>query len=328
MKVQHVIGADISKQTIDLVYHATANYIQIHNEPSGFRQLVKWLKQQKVDMSQTMLVMEHTGFYSSRFEKFLHHQTIAFTKISPLAIKRSLGLVRGKSDKVDAGRIAAYGYEKKEKLIVETPLTEQMQRLQKLHSTRLRLVRQRTALKCAIKEYLHSGVNKTDVLIISQMQMIEALNKQIKKLEAEIKAVVAEEQAVQHNFALLQTIKSVGKEIALATIIKTDNFTRFATSRKFACFCGTAPFEHTSGSTIRGRTKISHFADKHMKSLLDRGATNAIQYDQELRAFYLRRLQIGKSKRSTINIIRNKLIYRMFAVVKRQTPFLENYLAG
>ena len=58
-----------------------------------------------------------------------------------------------------------------------------------------------------------------------------------------------------------------------------------------------------------------------MKTLLDLSAKSAIQHDKELREYYLRRIQIGKSKRSTINVVRNKIIYRMFAVIKRQTPY-------
>ena len=128
------------------------------------------------------------------------------------------------------------------------------------------------------------------------------------------------------NHFLLQSIKGVGKVLATAIIIKTRNFIRFTNARKFACFCGTAPFEHTSGTSIKGRTRDSHLADKQMKTLLDLSAKTAIQYDKELREYYLKRTEKGKPKMSTINIVRNKILYRMFAVIKRQTPFIENYL--
>ena len=62
-----------------------------------------------------------------------------------------------------------------------------------------------------------------------------------------------------------------------------------------------------------------------MKTLLDLSAKSAIQYDKELREYYLRRTENGKSKMSTNNIVRNKILYRMFAVIKRQTPYVENY---
>jgi len=326
MKLQHIIGADLSKRSIDLVCHLQNVHIQIENSSSGFKDLLQWLKRQKINASKTMIVMEHTGLYSYCFEKFLHQHQIAFCKVNALAIKRSMGLVRGKTDKLDAARIAAYGYEKKDVLAVDLPASDALKRLQMLHSTRDRLVKQRASLMCAIKEYKHIGIGEKDLIILTQVQLIKNFDKQIEKLMAEIQTIIDEDQLLKQNFHLLQSIKGVGPILALTAIIKTHNFTRFANARKFACFCGTAPFPHDSGTSIKKKSRVSHLADKQMKSLLDLSAKSAIQYDKELREYYLKRTEGGKSKMSTINVVRNKILYRMFAVIKRQTPFLENYL--
>ncbi|MFI5140240.1 MAG: IS110 family transposase [Sphingobacteriales bacterium] len=326
MKVQHIVGADLSKKSIDLVCHLQNTHIQIENSMVGFKDLLQWLKQQKINASKTMIVMEHTGLYSYCFEKFLHQHQIAFCKVNALAIKRSIGLVRGKTDKLDAARIAAYGYEKKDKLTIDVPASDALKRLQMLHSTRDRLVRHRASLTCAIKEYRHIGIAEKDVLLQTQLQLIKNFDRQIEKLMTEIESIINEQEPLKQNFHLLQSITGIGKVVALVTIIKTHNFTRFANARKFACFCGTAPFPHDSGTSIKKKTRVSHLADKQMKSLLDLSAKSAIQYDKELREYYLRRTEGGKSKMSTINVVRNKILYRMFAVIKRQTPFSENYL--
>jgi transposase len=326
MKLQHIIGADLSKKSIDLVCHLLKSHIQIENSATGFKNLMQWLRQQKINPSQTMIVMEHTGLYSFCFENFLHKHQIAFCKVNALAIKRSLGLVRGKTDKLDAVRIAAYGYEKKNKLVSDVPTSDALKHLQMLHSTRERLVKQRAALTCAIKEYRHIGISDKDIIMQTQMQLIKSFDKQIEKLFSQIETILDEQQPLKQNFDLLQSIKGVGKILALSAIIKTSNFTRFANAKKFACFCGTAPFEHTSGTSIKGRTRVSHLADKKMKTLLDLSAKAAIQYDKELKEYYLKRTKNGKSKMSTINNVRNKILSRMFAVIKRQTPFIENYL--
>ena len=326
MKIQHIIGADLSKKSIDLVCHLLNTHLQVENSITGFKDLLQWMWQQKINPSETMIVMEHTGLYSYCFEKFLHQHQIAFCKVNALAIKRSIGIVRGKTDKLDAARIAAYGYEKKDKLVVDLPASDALKRLQMLHSTRERLVRHRASLTCAIKEYRHIGIPEKDILMQTQLQLIKNFDKQIEKLMTEIETIIDEDQSLKQNFHLLQSIKGIGKIIALTTIIKTHNFTRFANARKFACFCGTAPFEHSSGTSIRKKSRVSHLADKQMKSLLDLSAKSAIQHDKELREYYLKRTEGGKSKMSTINVVRNKILYRMFAVIKRQTPFLENYL--
>jgi transposase len=325
-KVQHIIGADLSKKTIDLFCHLIKKHIRIDNRLSGYKELLKWIQQHQINASELMIVMEHTGLYSFCFENFLQQHQISFTKVNALAIKRSIGLVRGKSDKIDARRIAEYGYEKRSKLIAEVPTSSELQRLRLLHSTRERLVKQRASLLNVLKEYSNIGLSKRDSIMRSQIRIIQSLEKEISKMEVEMSDIIKSNPSLQQNHQLLQSIKGVGKVLATATIIKTKNFTRFTNARKFACFCGTAPFENTSGTSIKGKTRVSHLADKHMKTLLDLSAKTAIQHDKELREYYLRRTADGKSKMSTINIVRNKILYRMFAVIKRQTPFSETYL--
>jgi transposase len=325
MKLQHIIGADLSKETIDLFSHPLQSHLRIENSIKGFQQMLKWLRDQKVSCSNVMMVMEHTGLYSYHMEAFLHQHQISFTKVSALAIKRSLGLVRGKSDKVDSQRIARYGFEKKDGLVAASKPNKVIERLQMLHATRDRLVKHRASLICAIKEY-SKILKQSDLIIKSQLSLAKNFTEEIKKIEAQISELIIKEQAVNQNFQLLTTVKGVGKVVAAAAIIKTKNFTQFSNARKFACYCGTAPFEHSSGKSIRRKTRVSHLADKEMKTLLDQSAKSAIQYDKELKDFYHRRIAMGKSKKSTINIVRNKILYRMFAVIKRQTPFIENYL--
>lgn len=324
MKVLQIIGADLSKKSIDLACFQRKSYLKIENTLGGFKLLLKWLKQQKINTSEVMIVMEHTGYYSYHLEAFLHNNQIRFTKVPALAIKKSLGLVRGKNDKIDAQRIARYGFEKKDILVAAGKPDPALKRLQMLHSTRDRLVKHQSSLKCAVKEY-QPLLKGSDLIIKSQLDMIKHFTEQIKKIDAEIKELITSTQPICQSFELAKTVIGVGKVVAVAFIIKTGNFTLFANGRKFACYCGTAPFDHTSGSSIRKKTRVSHLADKEMKTLLDQAARSAIQHDKELKAYYQRRVAAGKSKTSTINIVRNKIIHRTFAVIKRQSPFLKDY---
>jgi len=324
MKVQHIIGADLCKKSIDFVLHGLNSYLKIENSISGFKLLLSWLRQQKISTSKVMIVMEHTGLYSYHLEEFLHQHHISFTKVSALAIKRSLGLVRGKSDRIDAQRIARYGFEKRDQLIAQTRPDKSLQRLQMLHSTRERLVRNKASMSCALKEY-QAVLKQQDPIIESHLKLIHELDQHIKAMDQQIKGIIIGQNELKESFQLLTSIKGVGKVLAVATIVKTENFTRFTNPRKFSCHCGTAPFEHSSGTSVRGKTRVSHLADKEMKTLLDLAAKSAIQHDKEIRAYYLRRIEEGKSKRSTRNIIRNKILYRMFAVIKRRTPFIDDY---
>ena len=323
MKLIHIIGADISKKTIDLFVHGLNNHLKIQNDVSGFKKFQSWLR--RLGLHNPYIVLEHTGYYSYHFENFMHQHQIRFSKVSALAIKRSLGLIRGKTDKIDAKRIAQFGHEKREVLRLETLTEPMLQRLQILSSTRHLLVKQRSSLMCAVKE-LEVIVDKDDLVIQGQRQLIQALTTQIKNLEKQLKQILTQSAPINHNFKLLVSIKGIGLIVAIATLIKTKNFTVFTNRKKFSCYCGSAPFEHSSGSSIKKGTRVSHLADKTMKTLLTQSARTAIQHDKDLKQYYERRTQMGKSKRSTMNVVRNKLIHRMFAVIKRQTPYVTQYL--
>lgn len=328
MKLYNV-GADLSKKTIDFLTHELKAFLKVDNNISGFKELIRWFHQHGIDLSEVMIVMEHTGLYSYQLEQFLHQNGISFTKVSALAIKRSLGLVRGKSDKMDARRIARYAFEKQDCLSADQPVSEHLEMLQRLHSTRERLVKTRASYITALNEEQEAfGLKQTDLVFTAQRKVIKTLDQQIQKLEDEIQAIVQRDKDINKNYELLQSIKGVGPVVAMAAIIKTGNFTRFTNPKKFACFCGTAPFEHTSGSSIRGKTKISSLRDKKMKTLLDLAAKSAIQHDKELHQYYIKRIEAGKSTKSTRNVVRNKIIYRMFAVIKRQTPYQEHRTAA
>ena len=323
------VGADLSKKTIDLFIHQLKVHLKVDNNVAGFRELIEWILQHCICLSEVIIVIEHTGLYSYQLEQFLHQNGIAFTKVSALAIKRSMGLVRGKNDKIDARRIARYAFEKQDCLSREQPLSQSLIELQRLHAIRERLVKTRASYITAVNEEQEAyDLLKTDIVIAAQLEVIETLTQQIRKVESEIKGIIQTDKDISRNYDLLTSVKAVGPVVALATIVKTANFCRFTNARKFACFSGTAPFEHTSGSSIRGKTKLSSLRDKKMKTLLDLAAKSAILYDKEIRQYYIRRLEAGKSKKSTRNVIRNKIIYRMFAVIKRQTPFEERCMVA
>ena len=81
----------------------------------------------------------------------------------------------------------------------------------------------------------------------------------------------------------------------------------------------------TSGSSVRGRTKVSVYADKVLKKVLHMAAMRASTLEGELRDYYLRKVNEGKNKMSVLNALRNKLIHRIIAVINRNQPYLKNH---
>lgn len=327
MKFPHTLGIDVSKKVLDVVCRTNGLHLQVSNTLAGFESLNGQLHQHQIDPRQCFFVFEYTGLYSKPFERFCQQAGWSYRAVPGLAIKRSAGITRGKNDRVDAARIAQYGHEKREQLKPQVPADQLAERLKTLMNHRDKFVSQLAAYKATIKEqqqFLQLEV--ADVLISTQQALISCLQAQITQVEAAIFQLIRSHAALNRNYELLISITGIGFVNAVYILATTGNFTRFATARKFACYCGTAPFEHTSGSSIRGKTRVSPLANKKLKSLLDLAAKCAINRDKELSAYYQKRLEMGKSKMGSINVVRNKLIYRMFAVIKRQTPFEKNFL--
>jgi transposase len=203
------------------------NHLCIENNNHGYRQMLVWLKQSRLDLLQTIFVMEHTGLYSFCFEKFLHEKGIRFSKVNAVDIKFSIGLTRGKSDKVDAARIARFGAEKQERLKIQTQISKALESLKMLSTSRDKLVRTRASLKTSVEEFRNIGMNDREPALRAQLKIIKCLDKEISILEDLIKVIIRQERELSKNYDLLISINGVGPVVATNAIIKTGNFTRF-----------------------------------------------------------------------------------------------------
>jgi len=328
MKFKHAIGIDVSKDTLDAVCHLSGAYLQVSNNSAGFKQLLSCVKKQvNKELEQTLFCFEHTGLYSLELALFLEGQQLSFAVESPLSIKRSLGLKRGKSDKVDAREIAHYAYLRREELKQYKMPSAHIRQMHVLLTQRDLLVSQRAALKNAQGEQrniLAIGENK--VLFDVYQQTIAHLSKQIKKVEAALNALVTSDPQLRKLFRLITSIKGIGDVIGYYMLVYTNGFTQFETWRQFACYCGIAPFDHQSGTSIKSGKQVHQMAHRKIKSLLFLAASTAIQFDPELKAYYERRISEGKNKMYTLNAVKNKLVARIFAVVKRETPYVQMHL--
>lgn len=324
MKIKQTIGIDISKLTFDVCIHSNQQSKSFKNTKKGFKEFINWVNKNNTFTQQdTLFVLEHTGIYSDLISLFFSKNKINFSVIPGLEIKKSLGIVRGKDDKVDAKRIALYAYRLRDEIKLYTIPLKSISKVKKLTTLRERLVRQRAGYKSSLKEQKSVFTKKENKLLFdTQEKMIKYLTKQINHIEQEIEHIINNDELLKKQKKLITSIKGVGDQTALNIIIATNAFSKFKTWRQFASYSGIAPFPNSSGTSLKGRTKISHLANKKLKSLFDLCAKSAIQYNPELKMYYLKRLENGKNKRSTINVIRNKLLSRIFAVIKRETPYV------
>ena len=319
-----ILGVDVSKLTLDICCAERNLYLKIENQTKGFTRLKKWCKVNEINLKETLVVMEHTGGYEYRFMQFCESQSIPYCRIPGLEIKQSQGITRGKSDQVDAFRIGRYGEEKAKRLAPSKPLDNNILALRQLLSFRKRLVRERAGLECTVKERKNMYLAKKDTVTqIAQAKMKED-KKHIRQIETEIMEIIKTNEKLMQTYRIITSIKGIGNVNAWMTIAYTENFTSFIDGRKYAVYAGVVPFEHTSGTSIKGRKRVSHLANKELKQELNQAAKTAITHDAELRTYAERKLK-NKPYPVVLNNVKFKLILRMFALVKRGEKFVENY---
>ncbi len=319
---EEVVGIDVSKKTIDAYCYQAQVHKEFVNDLIGYKRLLKWVLKEK-KTSKVFYCFENTGYYSLKLALYLHSQDIVYVEESPLKIKRSSGVVKEKTDKLDAKLIARYAWLYREELQPSTVKSMSHLELGRLLALRDQLVRNNAGLKGTLKEMkVLLSSPTTDFGCISLKRSIDYLEKQVKAIEARIKEIITADDSMNKNYELLSSLIGVGLVVACQLIYHTGNFTRFASWRAFSSYCGTAPFEHRSGTSIHRRKQCHYLGDRKMKSLLSMASVSAIQHDSELRLYYKRKLAEGKDKMLAINNVRNKLIARAFAVVKRGTPYV------
>lgn len=326
MKFKNFIGIDVSKSNTDVFIYFEKKHSQFSNNQIGFEKMLKWIHQcTHCSLEDILFAFEHTGLYSLPLSLFLSEKKYSFSIIAGLELKRSLGISRGKADKTDARAIAEYAYEKKGKITLYEMPEKNLQQLKRLLSYRERLVKERAAFKGRIKEFKDFlDIKENKVLLESHQKMISQFNEEVKVVEKELYRLIKEDEKLAKQFELINSIKGIGPQTAMVMIVLTNGFTSFDTWRKFASYAGTAPFKNESG-TFRGRTKVSQLANKRIKALLSCCACSAIQYNPEMKLYYQERIAGGKNEMSTLNIVRNKLLSRIFAVVKRETPYVDTH---
>lgn len=322
-KKQIFVGIDVSKFTLDVAIYQSRDHIKIQNNAEGLKCLKAFLKSSGVSLEDCWMVMEYTGGYEYRLVQFCIAKGVCFSRVPGLEIKRSLGMQRGKNDKVDSLRIATYGYEKQEKLKPQAVCNAAIERLKHLLRQRANFVKERKAHEQQQKELMFMlDLTATDALIKRYARSAEFAHKMMEKTEEEIKALIKTQASMQRNFELLTSIPGVGPVNAWMAITYTGNFEYFTNGRKFGSYCGIVPFENSSGLN-KGKSHTSQLANKEVKANLHMAARASVQHDSEMNAFYKRKEAIGKKHLSIMNEVMFKLVLRMFSVVKKQEKFVK-----
>jgi transposase len=331
MEFNVFIGVDVSKETLDFAVSSQGDILfhtQTENSVKGIKMFLKTLWQKvTADQSELLFCMEHTGIYCNHLLAFIEKNQMALWFESPAEIRAYYGLLRGKNDKLDAIRIAGYAYSKRDKIRLYEPPRPIVKKLKYLLKIRERLVNTRKRLKTPIMEatgFVDPSWVKTEKRLLNSILM--QLELQIKQVEKLIEELIKADPQLKKLYALVSSVMGVGFVISTHMIVATNEFKTISDHNKMACHSGVAPFEYQSGKSIKGRSKVSHRADKGLKWLIHMGAMSAIKTDNELKNYYARKVDEGKNKMLVLNAVRNKIIHRIFACVNQNRKYDKNYM--
>ena len=331
MEFKFFVGVDVSKETLDFaVYGEEKLLLERHatNDGTGIKEFLTELKKHfSAQPAQFVFCMEHTGIYCNHLLNHLGKQKIPVWIENPLAIKTFFGIDRGKSDRVDAQRIAEYAYYKRSKIRIWEPPRDVIKKLKNLLSIRDRLVKTRKAFQVSITAadgFVDRDLVNTNRKITEPI--IEKLNVQLKIVERKIQELINKDPELKQLYSILNSVTGIGSIISASMIVATNEFKDIDDPRKMACHSGLAPFIYESGTSIRGRSKVSHRANKKLKTLFHLAARAAITAKGELKDYYLRKVAEGKNKMAVLNAVGNKIIHRAFACVKDNRLYEKIYL--
>ena len=330
-KYNWFVGIDVSRNKLDyavmrgkqLLFHN-----EIENSTPFIKQFVLELKAMKgFTMTKTIFCMEDTGFYCNHLLEVLHKMKANIVYERPAQIIKTMGVIRGKNDKIDAIKIADYAYKHREVLSFWEPRRPVINELAKLSTMRSRLINYLLGVSVPLKEetsFIKKKVSEKSMQLCASS--IAALKTDIKAIDDLMLKLIDEDENLSRLRDIIISVDHVGPITATQILICTNEFRDISNPKKFACYAGVAPFPRESG-VATSRRRVSHIANKKMKALLHTCAVSTIRGSNDLTAYYKRKTEEEKKpKMAVLNAIRYKIILRIFTCVNQNRKYEKTYV--
>ena len=326
------VGIDISKEKCNLCYRNRLEIVreeECSNEVKVLKKTFKSaLKVLGATMDEVLICAEYTGRYIYPLTVACQELNIFLWLDDPTRIKNSMGLTRGKNDRIDAVRIAEYAYRYNDKAVRYAIADKAFVSMKNLLADREFLLIDKKRYQSQLtdqKKYMAPGDFKHKSS--RWKKVLKAIDEQIAAIDAEIEGIIASDPILTRQKELLKSIDGIGDRIAINMIAITGGFTRFKDARHFCSFAGLTPYKYDSGTSVRSKAKTSKRSNQTMKALLHLAAVSAATHmkDGEYKDYFERKTGEGKHVMCVLNVIRAKLVHRMFAVIRRDTKYTKQY---
>ena len=316
-----IYGIDLAMEKFDVNFvnkNKEEKHLVVSNKLSA---IVKFLN--KIPKG-AIICAEHTGVYGNLLLFLCNQLNIPISLNPGYNIKHSLGLLKGKSDKLDAKRIREYGERFFDKLVLTKYEPETLIELNELYILRAQFIKQKRMLTSHVKAKKHNPYNS----ISAQNQAAKVMatfDESIKKLEKDMLLLIESDKHLKYSFDLSTSVTGIGPITTSELIIKTGNFKKINTSKKAASFAGVCPFPNSTGKMVK-KDRVSKMSDKSLKTLLHLCARSAVLYNKEFRLYYQKKQLEGKHHFVIMNNVSNKLLRMIYSIIESGIPYDPNYV--
>lgn len=309
-----VLGIDLAKKKFDvaLLNNDKCKSKVFENNPAGFSSLLTWLA--KNDVQSVHACMEATGTYGEALAKFLHDAGHSVSVTNPARIKAfgQSELLRTKNDKTDAKLIARF-CEKMEPTLWQ-PSPAEIEYLRGLGRRRDALINMRT-------QELNRQESSNETVNTSVKTVLECLDKEIELISKLIRDHISKHPELKHKHDLLDSIPGVGSATIEAILSEINAFEGFETIEQVVAYMGLSPKEHTSGTSVKGKSAICKIGNSRLRKALYMPALSAIVHNPIVRALYLRMKAKSKNGLVIACACMKKLVHLIYGVIKTNKPF-------
>jgi transposase len=311
-------GIDVSKDALDACLLLPGGKAKEHafaNDPRGHAALLAWADRLAAG-ADVHFRLEATGPYSEAPAVALAGAGRHVSVVNPTRVKYA-GLARGrgnKTDRADAKLIAEYAA--RERPPAWQPPSPEVRELQGLVRRIDDLVEAAAREKGRLASPALTAPERRSV-----QRTIRFLEREAARLRAAADELVAATPALAAGRDLLESIPGVGRLTATVILAELPAVDRLPSAQSAAAYCGLAPREFTSGTSVRRRTRLSKAGNPRLRKALFLPTQTAVRFNPLLRGFFARLVAAGKPKMQAIGACMRKLVMICYGVLKNRKPF-------
>lgn len=325
-KFKLFVGIDISKKTLDVVIgknESNSTHHQVANDAKGIGKMLDLFAEYNLKQNQVLICCEHTGTYLDKLAYALRSTEHFLWVVHPLLLKNySVDINRFKTDKADAKKIMMYAFYHHSRAKAYQYLDDKTGMLKELFSLRKQLVETR-AQYLNRKDAVSQKALNHGLTAVMHEHIQSYFNDLIKHVEQEIKNMIASDEKINNLYQILKSIPGIGPIIAQHILFITDCFKKINNWRTLAAYIGTAPFPHSSGTSVKLRSRTSRKSYKPLKADLNQGIMSIIRPGQIFHSYYQSLINQNLHHLYILNKLKNMIIKVVFDLVKKNQSFNE-----